>query len=856
VTVSATNIRFRSTSSNGIEDEYGDTAGNPGRDGRGIGQAYISSYYNGMNSAITGGTQRDFSTLSTGAQGPGGTGGHHFKLNFDPNAADDFGLGYQYNENFQSSVVSTALGFPDVSYNLSPSAVQGRLSTALRQVALYFGSGSQEYLSSSTVKFYSSSSTTRIELQHYSFNKIVDGEGVEIPVRYKVVNSSGSTTYSTVELYAGYRAFVTIPQYRGIKAVDAASEVIRANTVAQAQVMSGINTNQVIRTVDCPAGRTVYTSLSTNQGVRGPSSIRLTDSGLGSELFAAGSSSDNKTDEVILDGDHRGTYIRNPTTDPKVYYISKSLADVVNEEDGTVSLYYWLGYAKAGLENILSLPNVKFHSEVADYSTRIAKDIIYLSDNIIRKANVPSSYRIPATAGIPNDTNNQQKYMVGRAGAAGGFGSKNIPNHVEKPDIKWSHFSGAQKKPQLWECINAVRNTASYRHSSTTLSASVSGVDGRVFHETWRAKFRAMTQQSSSGITNQIIASTFQDEMVKSVNSYGNSNLGTTYTYDLGAVYGDHDQWSNYTSSNVIQQYEDYEWTTVLINHAAIGAYSLNGTSSGYFSYEGGNLGKNSKSYSSIDTMRSPTYIGGGLSAALVGDFAHYYRDNYNRNNYSSSWSNQLRQGNATGPSYDNSYDNLANAHDRWYIYHINLPISEISKIRLKTKNNALNNRHMLSEMFVYPGKWEVVSGSFRHKPRPGLERGVGNWSVDEYNLFTSEEQNLNYGDMAVYSGLTDYAALTDNYLKPAPTLTTVDYRDLFAVRNYHTKTALAGQSATIMLLAQDVDNPDNTGYAGKIVPYFKKHKVTKYESYQSGQQHRKQHSMDLFSFVLRLTDT
>jgi len=629
--------------------------------------------------------------------------------------------------------------------------------------------------------------------------------------------------------------------------------------VAQAEVMSGNDTSpisvNVIRTVDCPAGRTVYTTLSANQGLRGPSSIRYTDSGLGSELYAAGSSSDNKTDEVILDGDHRGTYIRNPSTDPKVYYISKSLADVVNEEDGTVSLYYWLGYAKAGLENILSLPNVIFHSEDVDYSSRIAKDIIYRSDYIIRKANVPSSYRIPAEAEIANDTNSQQKYMVGRAGAAGGFGSKNIPNHVEKPDIKWSNFSGAQKKPQLWECINAVRNTANYRHSTDGYVTSVSDVDGRVFYETWRAKFRAMTQQSSSGIRNSL-SSSQTDFAEKSLNDYGNSSLGTTYTYDLGAVYGDHDQWSQITSSNVIQQYEDYEWTTVLINHAAIGAYSLSGTSSGYFSYEGGNLGKNSKSYSSIDTMRNPTLIGTGVPAALVGDFAHYYIDTYNRTNYSSSWSNQLRQGNATGPYYDLSYDSLANAHARWYIYHINLPISEISKIRLHTKNAALNNRHMVSEMFVYPGKWDVVNGSFRHKPRPGLDRGVGNWGANEYNLFDSEEQDLNYGDMVVYNGLTDYAASTDMYLRPNPQTSTVDYRDLFAVRNYHVKTKLAGQSATIMLLAQDVDNPDNTGYAGKIVPYFKKHAVTKYESYQSGQQHRKQHSMDLFSFVLRLTDT
>lgn len=859
MTVSTTNIRFRSTSLNGIENEYGDTAGNPGRGGIGIGQAYISAYYNGMNNAITGGTQRDFNKSPYPPQGPGGAGGHHFKLNFDPNAADDFGLGFQYNENFQSSVVSTAFGSPNRSYFLSPTIAQARNpGILLRQVDLYNDlPQSQTNLSSTTQKFYNADSTTRLELEHFSFNKIVDAGGGEIPARYKVVSPS-FVTFSTHDLYAGQRTFFTVPRYFAIMAVDAASEVIHVRPVAQAEVMSGINLAQVIKTVDCPAGRTVYTDLSTNQGVRGPSNVRLTDRGAGAELYAAGSSSDNKTDEVILDGDHRATYIRNPTTDPKVYYISKSLADVVNEEDGTVSLYYWLGFAKAGLENILSLPNVIFHSEVADYSSNIAKDIIYRSDYLIRKANVPSSYRIPNEAGIPDDTNNQQKYMVGRAGAAGGFGSKNIPNHIEKPDIKWSNFSGAQKKPQLWECINAVRNTASFRHSSTYFAASVSALpDGRVFTETWRAKFRAMTQQSSSGILNSLVSSQ-TDTAEKSRNSYGNSSLGTTYTYDLGTVYGDHDQWSSYTSSNVIQQYEDYEWTTVLINHAAIGAYSLNGTSLGYFSYEGGNLGKNSKSYSSIDTMRSPTLIGSGLSAALVGDFAHYYKDSYNRTNYSFSWSAKNNQDNAAGPAYDNSNDSLAHAHDRWYIYHINLPISEISKIRLHTKNAALNNRHMVSEMFVYPGKWEVVSDSFSHKPRPGLAPGVGDWSSNEYDLFVSEEQDLNYGDMVVYNGLTDYSeqSFKDFYLAPYESGTTVDHRDLFAVRNYHSRTRYAGQSGTLMFLAQDVNNPDNTGYAGKIVPTFKKHKVTQYESYQDGLRHRKQHSMDLFSFVLRLTDT
>ena len=846
--VSTTNIRFRGTG--GIENEFGDVDGNPAA----LGQAYMSGFYRGMTIDTSSDTTGVGFSADTLPSIDSISGGHHFVLEFDPSDSNQFdlldGVQNSYNKKYKSKAVSTRLGSSSTQFFLNETFSQGK-AYGVQSVALFFtvSTGNQHTLSHTETK--AAATGTRIFLVQ-NFND----ESVSVQVR-----NTSESVISTTTIPANGSVEITVASNLGLRlAADYVSNV-RAHNTSPVDVYP-LGDGEPVRTVNAPAGKTVYVTLGSLEGVRGSPLVRLTLSNTGSELQHFGA---NEIDQF---GDHRGTFFRNRLTNPKVYYISKTLADVVIF-GGVVKLYYWLGYAKAGLDNILSLPGVDYYTNLpaSKYEDNIARDVIFRSEEIVRKANIP--YSNPDTFDPELSALNQKKGAYTRGGLNNGvFGTRNIPRYHEGgEEIKLSNFSGATKKPEHWEVFSHFYNMG-FGDITHNQQSRMTNSPNPYYLKFLRKFF--VYQARAGGDGGSIQSSSSTPVSAVRINSSTSSYRGGDYQYDISIA----DKFGSSTPTQVTntagtvvvpagflggneyvrEKYNGFEWTTLLFQHAAIGIENAD-TDDFYISYNGGNLGKNSSVYHLVTQKKSPTIINPLFQKieALSGFYSSSdgAGSNSSKNDYLTEYS--------TGPDYDSSGDNTSTATSKWYYLHINLPISEISKIRVKTKHAQLSKRHSVLDLHILPGKFAPVAGSFKQStrttPEPGAPSPINGSAAHLSSLehLSQCDQSVYNQQLVIFSGFSDYRNgvvinLTDG--------TTVRAEDITLFQGSDSETTHAGGCQTRIYAIADKTNPDSTGSAGTMKASILKSGVSTYIDYSNNNSYREQHSLSMQSFRMELLDT
>jgi len=526
---------------------------------------------------------------------------------------------------------------------------------------------------------------------------------------------------------------------------------------------------------------------------------------------------------------------------------------------------------------------------------------------------------------------------------AGRYGTGTIPlTNASKPEIKFSHFYGATKKPAIWE---AIADLYKKRHQTLVFTSGPSadgvyGIDAALPDNLKinRAMFHHNAKNPNvlpNGTLPAAAAASNLDKGVLVPNTKVTATTAVRGSTDLTTDFHFGRGWGDMTlgETEVVREAQrDYEWTTVLIHHSGarildrnettaiqnqidfaerngessfdVSDYDVSGdanmqaaynndpadiqvlvndtiipankfdliggvvtissdyrnydgdgeysmppvsirrigdlsTLAGWFSYGGGNTGGNSIEYQSPAVELLPINVNG---TSADGADAGY--DNLR----SAHTANSLA---GAGNSYPFSG---ATVSSRWYIAHINLPVTEIANIKFNFKTNYTDadtplNRHNAQDIHLIPGKWDYVAGSFEH--------GTGsNSSSAAYEHGNNCKQNVNYGDLTVFCG---FSSSTNNKMQPDLTYCTVP-EGTSHDWSVQSMTDLSGQHQTKFNVTFDPTNPERSASAGVIAYEIQRGQNTSSGGFIgmafAAAGVTGNHGTDMQSFILRCSDT
>ena len=291
------------------------------------------------------------------------------------------------------------------------------------------------------------------------------------------------------------------------------------------------------------------------------------------------------------------------------------------------------------------------------------------------------------------------------------------------------------------------------------------------------------------------------------------------------------------TISGDYRQYDgDGEYDMPAVSVRRIGDIS---TLVGWFSYGGGNTGGNSIDYQSPAVELLPLNVN-GTSAAGADAGYNNLRSAHSPNSLASAGNPNLFSG--------------ATVSSRWYIAHINLPVTEIANIKFNFKTNYTDsntplNRHNAQDIHLIPGKWDYVAGSFEH--------GTGSDSSSAaYEHGNNCKQNVNYGDLAVFCG---FSSSTNNKFRPDRTYCTVPEGQShdWSVQSI---TDQSGNHQTKFNITFDTTNPERSASAGVIAYEIRRDEDTNQGGFSNilnaALGITGNHGTDMQSFILRCSDT
>jgi len=595
----------------------------------------------------------------------------------------------------------------------------------------------------------------------------------------------------------------------------------------------------------------------------------------GSEFTATGAS------QIEYNGNLKNMFLRNNTgSDIGPYFISGSLISVEGPDSaGVVRLLYYLNYADRGDNNgILNLPSVGYYGDLNN-DTSFA-DFLWHSDKILPLADVPRTDGIVNTfisaakkTRAAGDTSNadalelQALRRMLQTSTPGRWGTRGIPRYndselltigdhsVEGNLLKFSDFQSAQKKPELWEARLHFYNTRAWSRGPTEVSRQYTYLSPQ--HEEDRVMTYYSFKYDTDAMFEQYISGGTGDGFFGSMPQHDTTSAVTEDTNLFGLFWGG----SEGTRKNYSQRldYRDYTFTTVLINHAQLGAEVMDGTDTkGYFSYEGGNLGGNSDDFvNDASSKFQPTCLNvtegtGDADLSTVDCFP--LRGAYSFGGEDNDGEGDYPQGHLEALGQTAGISNEADhPHSLWYVYHIPLPLSEIGRLKVRFVGQHASKRFAVQDVFMFPGKWECVTNSFKSPERTGLQSFTfGSSDV----LGPETQQAVNYGDLMIHTVFDDFA-----FGPQRPTLdishTNVDYNHIHE-QEYRTYQSYAGGARTTLSMIMDPDDPTKTSSAGNLaLEVLQRPGTVHYDSYPPGNAvQKKMHSVIAQSFVMRCVDT
>ena len=570
---------------------------------------------------------------------------------------------------------------------------------------------------------------------------------------------------------------------------------------------------------------------------------------------------------ITYPGNLKNMFVRaTGPDDENPFFISGALVNVTEDDAGVVHLVYYLNIADVAGANpgFYNLPSVSAYGDIAGQETTYSQYIWY-SDFILPLSDVPrcdgqisstaKTAKFQYDAGNSSSGDTLTAQAMTRAISVttpGRWGAKLIPRHDDYSIfngengnlIKFSDFFGAQKRPELWEARGHhykysgrylsgfdFYGRAEMQTNVNTLSTSDKNDRSTLFYS-WKFDTPNMrTSYTEQGDTHGVIFG---------VPSSDNTGSVTEDVYSFGVHWGD-----AASSSSSRSDYRDYEWTTVLINHAQIDANVMDGTdTNGWFAYAGGNSGGNSDKYSTTATKRTPTRL---TSSGLSDTDIYPLRGKY-------SWGGEDRTG---SPAYDaysygaiDGINGTTRGRSNWYVYHINLPPNEISEFKVRLTGRAASQRFAKQDLFVLPGKWKYVTNSLESPTR--TERS---WSsAERYILAADTRQQVFYGDLMFHTDFSDY--------KYGPTsrvdqgYTTVPDAHVHETI-YHGYQIYAGGAATKVVSITDPTDPSKDSLAGYIAyETLERAGRTNNSGYQGSTRQMPMDTAQSQSFVMRCVST
>lgn len=573
-------------------------------------------------------------------------------------------------------------------------------------------------------------------------------------------------------------------------------------------------------------------------------------------------------------GNLKNMFIRQSDDVDSGHFISGSI-HTVYYYNNRIYLLYYLSFAtskKLGPNgnNIETLPSVSSYGAAIPHSTSITNDIWY-SDRAIPMADVP-----PTTSLIGNAASTAaaiREYV--RTETPGRFGIRHIPrNDGNFPELKFSDFSGAKKKPEIWEVfsqfyISKFRTFQAFATSGTDnrTAGNASAITNSLSES---AKFsRAMMFYSfkvdpypagwmGADVTEGIDNTEGVAVSLPNIHQDGSGNI-LDDKYALGAILGSGVGRSK--GYNPREDLRDYETTTVLINLAQVGIGVLTGEGNGLIDFAYGNVGGLNDTFQKFtDTNTYTAYGTDGLVAsgkravflnrdkvsgasleneqisALTGWYAYGLDTTVGGYPSSANYSQNITAGGSIIP-----------AKSHWYAVQLPIPPSELASIRVRASATTAVYRANNKNVFILPGKWDVVDNTFKHAS-DGRASGdsPSSSNMKTRNLFVNDlQQNVNYGDIMFHSMFQDYENTAGLFAYPHSG-TTVDTMKLHELGNYQVHQRYSGGNATRMYMALDTDNPSQTGAAGTIKIATRKQPARGTATYPLP------YSVDAQSFVMR----
>ena len=444
---------------------------------------------------------------------------------------------------------------------------------------------------------------------------------------------------------------------------------------------------------------------------------------------------------------------------------------------------------------------------------------------------------------------------------SGRYGIGTIPlSEASESEIKFSHFYGATKKPAIWE---AIADLYKRRHQTIDLSltqGAASSLDYGTDNSLSDALkvTRAMFHHSARNpdfITGETIREAQLGENTTLDRGHQNNTEDTSTTAirtatDLVTDFHFGRAWGDMTlgeTSVVRDAQKDYTWTTVLIHHTGINILDqfgdpINNAAAdtyGWMSYGGGNAGGNSTLYSHEDTQFFPTRINGTTTDGADEGL-----------NDLRAFTSAYTTGSDSRSPFPLTLGTYYNLTSRWYIAHIPLPVNEISNIKRQFRTtHSYDERHQAQNIHLFPGKWEYVSGSFKHGEG---QAAIGTYQGSGYEHGYNCQQNVNYGDLSIFCAFNDEAVFSMR-----PDLTYCNIPDnhshdwSFDEVQPGLDTNIQSGHQTRFNITMDPLNPENTSAAGRIA-YETRRKAGNKKSHNDFFNH----GTDMQSFILRCSDT
>ena len=566
-----------------------------------------------------------------------------------------------------------------------------------------------------------------------------------------------------------------------------------------------------------------YATNNTGRSSKFTTKIESTSGKFSSEHIQTGAS------QITYPGNLKNMFVReNDDADESPFFISGSLVDVSEDSAGVVHLVYYLNITNKGdNDGVYNLPSLQFYGDITGHENAYA-EYIWHSDKILPLSDVPRCdgqiHSTAKTAKFQYDAGNSSSgdtltaQAIKRAASIptpGRWGTRLIPqrdtssvfNSVSGNLLKFSDFYAAQKKPELWE---ARAHHHIFRASTqiTETNVPANDLEYQTLNTTNKKDRATLFYSWKVDTPNMRTAASINTGVFTTLTPSDSTAAVTEDTYDFGKYWGD-----EAAPESPRSDYRDYEWTTVVINHAQLGARVMDGTdTNGWFGYSGGNGGGVSDGYSLSTTKRAPTHLNSTEGVNTAGQSADLSLVDIYPMRGAYSWGGETTGNSIAGPYDRNSSSGLNNGisssvhHPRshWYVYQINLPPSEIAEFKVRFVGSTASKRFAKQELYVLPGKWECVNNTFKSPivlgdpPTFTTSQRVANG--------LNTRQYANYGDVMFHTAFDEYKYGADSRLDTSNTSNNL--RGHIHSTNYSIYQAYAGGAVTRVVSVLDPDDP------------------------------------------------